>query len=117
VPEARDAEALYARARVFVEATRTGGGTKLKVLNALARGLPVVASPEGVAGLDARPGEHLLVADGDLPFADAVLQALTDEAAWTQLSEAGRGLIRAEYRADVAFAPLSAALGGVATGG
>ena len=50
---------------MLVEATESGGGTKLKILNSLARGLPVVASREAARGLDIVPGEHLLVARND----------------------------------------------------
>src|SRR2546427_216344 len=84
-----DSETLYRRARVFVEATRSGGGTKLKVLNSLARGLPIAASPEAVAGLDVTPGEHLLVASDSVSLAASVVSLLTDEALWGRLSENG----------------------------
>ena len=51
-----DPESLYRVARVLVDATRSGGGTRLKVLNALARGIPVVASTAGGAGARCRFG-------------------------------------------------------------
>jgi exopolysaccharide biosynthesis WecB/TagA/CpsF family protein len=105
-----DAEPLFRRARVFVEASGSGGGTRLKVLNALARGLPVVASPEGAEGLDLVAGEHLLVADDPESMAEAVTRLLADEKQWRSLSERGRALIRRRYLAEVAFAPLDEAL-------
>ena len=111
--DAIDAEALYTRARVFVEATRSGGGTKLKVLNALARGLPVAVSPEGAEGLEVVPGESALVADSDTAFAAAVVRLLTDEVLWQRLSERGRVLIRERYLADAAFGALEESLSGV----
>ena len=115
--DAVDVEALYRRARVFVEATRTGGGTKLKVLNALARGLPVVVSPEGAEGLEVTAGDNLLVAASDTTFAEAAVRLLTDEALWRRLSEGGRTLVRERYVADVAFVQLDEALRGVPAGG
>ena len=109
-----DPELYYRRARVFIEATRSGGGTKLKVLNALARGLPVVASPQAARGLDAVAGEHLLVARGSDSMIEAVLRVLRDQRLWTRLSENGRALVRARYRAKEAYAPLDEVLNGAA---
>jgi glycosyltransferase involved in cell wall biosynthesis len=107
-----DAEPLYRRARLFVEASPTGGGTRLKVLNALARGLPVVASPEGVEGLDAVPGEHLLVANDAESMAEAVCRLTADDGLWEVLSENGRALVRSRYLAEVAYGALDEVLSG-----
>ncbi|MCH7836082.1 MAG: glycosyltransferase [Chloroflexi bacterium] len=107
-----DAEPLYRRARLFVEASRTGGGTRLKVLNALARGLPVVATPEGAEGLDTVPGEHLLVADDAESMAEAVGRLMADDGLWRALSENGRALVRSRYLAQVAYGPLDEVLSG-----
>jgi len=110
VGEVRDAEPLYRRARVLVDATRSGGGTRLKVLNAFARGVPVVASSIAAQGLDATPGEHLLVADADAAMADAIVLLLRDRDRWQALSENARALIRDRYVAEVAFRFLDEAL-------
>lgn len=105
-----DAESLYRRGRLFVEASPTGGGTRLKVLNALARGLPVVASLEGAEGLDAVPGEHLLVAGDAESMAEAVCRLMADDGLWQALSENGRALVRSRYLAEVAYRPLDEVL-------
>jgi glycosyltransferase involved in cell wall biosynthesis len=104
--EVDDPESLYLRSRVMIEVTTSGGGTKLKVLNALARGLPVVASPEAAEGLDVIDGVHLSVAGSDVLVAEAVLRLMTDGDLWKRFSEAGRALVREKYVADVAFQPL-----------
>jgi glycosyltransferase involved in cell wall biosynthesis len=106
-----DAEPLYRRARVFVETTQTGGGTRLKVLNALARGLPTVASVQAAQGLDIVPGDHLLVARDDAALAEAIVLLLTDAARWRVISENGRALVRGKYVAEVAFRALDQVLG------
>lgn len=98
-----DPEPLYQRARAFVEVARGGSGTRLKVLNALARGLPVVTTPEGAEGLDIRPGEHALVASSPPEFSEALAWVATDDAAWTALSDHGRRLVRERYVPDVAY--------------
>ncbi len=105
-----DAELLYGRARLFVEASPAGGGTRLKVLNALARGLPVVASPEGAEGLDAVPGEHLLLVTDAESMAEAVCRLMADDGLWRALSENGRALVRSRYLAEVAYQPLDEVL-------
>ena len=107
-----DAEPLYRRARMFVEASPAGGGTRLKVLNALARGLPVVASAEGTEGLDAVPGEHLLMAADAESMVEAVCRLMADDGLWRALSENGRALVRGRYLAEVAYRPLDEVLSG-----
>jgi glycosyltransferase involved in cell wall biosynthesis len=107
-----DPEPLYRRARVFVEATRSGGGTKLKALNALARGLPTVCSPQAAEGIEATSGEHLLIAPDDESMADAIVRLINDPALWQTLSENGRALVRSRYVAEVAYLPLDEVLSG-----
>jgi glycosyltransferase involved in cell wall biosynthesis len=106
-----DPEPLYRRARVFVETTQTGGGTRLKVLNAMARGLPTVASVQAAQGLDIVPGDHLLVARDDDVLAEAIVLLLTDQARWRVISENGRALVRGKYVAEAAFRALDEVLG------
>lgn len=69
-----------------------GGGTRLKVLEALAAARPLAGTPLGVSGLGVRDGEHALVAERPLDLADAVLALLADHPRATALGAAGRGL-------------------------
>jgi glycosyltransferase involved in cell wall biosynthesis len=108
--EVEDPEALYESARVFVDATQSGGGTRLKVLNALARGIPVVASGLAAQGLDIVPGEHVLVARNEHAMAEAIVSLLHDAARWKILSQNGRALIRSRYVSEVAFRALDEVL-------
>lgn len=101
-----DPEPLYRRARAFIEVSRGGSGTRVKVLNALARGLPVVTTPDGAEGLGIRPGEHALVAFTPSDVSDALVQVMTDDAAWTRLSANGRSLVRERYVPEIAYAVL-----------
>jgi glycosyltransferase involved in cell wall biosynthesis len=82
----------------------------LKVLNAFARGIPVVASTRAAEGLDVSPGEHLLVAKGDAALVDAVISLLRDSERWQGLSENARALVRARYVAEIAYRPLDEAV-------
>ena len=105
-----DDEVLYTRARCFVDVGVGGSGTKVKVLNALARGLPVVTGPDGAAGLEVSSGEHLLVADDRERMVSSLERVLRDEELWTMLSRNGRDLVRRRYMPEVAFGALDEAL-------
>jgi glycosyltransferase involved in cell wall biosynthesis len=105
-----DDEALYARARCFVDVGVGGSGTKVKVLNALARGLPVVTRPDGAAGLEVSPGEHLLVGDDRGGMIASLEFVIQEDAAWESLSRNGRDLVRSRYVPEVAFGALDDAL-------
>ena len=75
----------------------SGSGTRLKVLEAMALGTPVVSTSKGVEGLEVEPGRDLLVADGAAAFADATSRLLGDPALRARLSSAGRALVHARY--------------------
>jgi glycosyltransferase involved in cell wall biosynthesis len=105
-----DDERLYRRARCFVDVAVGGSGSRVKVLNALARGLPVVTTKDGAGGLEVVAGEHLLVADGPEAMASLISRTLTDDALWVGLRDAGRALIRERYVPEVAFGELDRVL-------
>lgn len=89
--------ACFASASAVIAPLLSGGGTKLKVLDAFAAGRAVVATSIGAAGIDAADGEHLLVADGATAFADACVRTLTDADLRESLARNGRALAEAEY--------------------
>lgn len=77
---------------------RFGGGTKIKLLESLAAGLPAVALPESIQGLDARHGEHLLIVDRSLTQWVATLERLADDAALARrLSSAASDFVRRHH--------------------
>jgi glycosyltransferase involved in cell wall biosynthesis len=80
---------------------RSGGGMRVAILEALARGVPVVSTSIGCADLDLQPGEHLLVADTPSDFADAVGLLLRDTDLGLKLAEAGRNRILERYAWNV----------------
>jgi glycosyltransferase involved in cell wall biosynthesis len=87
---------LYARAACALVPLLTGGGSPLKFIEALAHGLPVVATPRGAAGVDAESGRHYLEGDGAEGFARALVEAL-DPARADAVAGAGRALAEREY--------------------
>ena len=82
---------------VFIVPLRSGSGVRVKILNALAMGLPVVSTPVGAEGLDVRSGEHLLIADGAAEFAEAVVRVLRDPELADRLGRMGRELVCEKY--------------------
>ncbi len=90
-----DIAAVYPQARCAVVPLLQGGGSPLKLIEAFAYGLPVVATPRAVAGLDVTPGVDCLVAEGAEAFAEAVTPALREGA--PQVGGAGRTLAQKRY--------------------
>ena len=86
-----------AAAAVAIAPLLVGGGTRLKILEALAMGKAVVTTALGCEGLDVTSGEHLLVADDPGEFADAVIGLLRDDARRARLGAAGRALVEEKY--------------------
>jgi glycosyltransferase involved in cell wall biosynthesis len=66
------------QAALVVVPLRQGGGIRVKVLEALAAGKAVVASPRAVVGLDVVAGEQVVIAESDQEFGDAIVQLLAD---------------------------------------
>ncbi|HEY2535903.1 MAG TPA: glycosyltransferase [Solirubrobacteraceae bacterium] len=93
VPDLADA---YAHASCALAPLLQGGGTPLKLIEALAYGLPVIATPLAVAGLEVREGEHCLVAEGAEEFAAAIVTALGEGVA-RELGLHGRELAAERY--------------------
>jgi glycosyltransferase involved in cell wall biosynthesis len=81
------------QARVLVSPIRLGSGMRLKVLEAMAGGLPVVSTSLGVAGIDAQTGVNCLVADTPELFTQSVEWLLTDSALAERMSQTARELI------------------------
>lgn len=96
-PDVASVAPFLARARVAVVPVRIGSGTRLKALEALAAGRPVVGTTIGLAGLGLEPGRHALVADDPAVMADAILAVLGDDALAGRLAGAGRALVEARY--------------------
>jgi len=91
----------YARADLAVVPIRAGGGTRIKILEAFAHRVPVVATPMGAEGLDVSPGRHLLLGDGPEALAAACLRLLGDAALGRRLATEAGALVRRRYALPV----------------
>jgi len=90
--------ALYDLASVFVFPLRQGRYSRhIKVLNAFARGLPVVMTSWANSGAEAVPGEEALIADTPEAFAECIIRLLRDPALAARIAEGGLRRIRREY--------------------
>lgn len=102
-----DLRPWLARASLYISPLRLGSGIKNKVLEALAAGCPLLATPLSVDGIAVAHGQHALLAQrGDMPA--AALALLRDEALQQRLARAGRQLVEAQYSWDQAAARYSA---------
>jgi GT2 family glycosyltransferase/glycosyltransferase involved in cell wall biosynthesis len=105
-----DLDPLLRACRLSVAPLRFGAGVKGKVNQALAAGLPVVATTCAVEGMALRDGEDVLVADDAEAFAAQVARGCADDALWTRLAAAGRENTRRHFSPDVAKVALSTLL-------
>jgi sugar transferase (PEP-CTERM/EpsH1 system associated) len=91
----------YERSTVCVVPLRAGGGTRLKILEAMALGRPVVSTTIGCEGLDVVDGEHLLIADSPERFAEKTVRLLKDRMLYRHIATNARQLVVARYDWDV----------------
>jgi polysaccharide biosynthesis protein PslH len=85
------------RAAVVIAPLRIGGGTRLKILEAMAMARPVVSTPQGAEGLEVAHGRELLLAESPAAFADEVIRVLEQPALGQQLGAAARTLVEDRY--------------------
>jgi len=97
------------RSRASVVPLRMGGGTRLKIVEALAMAQPVISTTVGCEGIAVTSGHELLLADTPADFAAAVIGVLRDPAQAAALGAAGRALAVSTYSWPVVAQPLLAA--------
>jgi polysaccharide biosynthesis protein PslH len=90
-------DTAIAESAVCVVPLRVGGGTRLKVLQAMALGTPVVATSKGIEGLEVEPERHVLVGETPDTFARQVLRVLSDPNLAGRLAHAAHALVRQQY--------------------
>jgi len=85
---------------------RLGGGTRIKILDALAMGLPVVSTSLGCQGLSLLDGRHILIRDDPESFAEAVVKLVSDDVLANTLRANGRRLVEERYDWGLIFREL-----------
>ena len=92
-----DVRPFLEEADLFVAPLRAGGGTRLKLLEAFAVGLPTVATTVASAGIAVRHGIDLAVADDEETFANEIIRLLDDVSARRAMAESARRLVEERY--------------------
>ena len=89
-------------AAAYIVPIRVGGGTRLKIYEAMAMAKPVISTTVGAEGLPVRDGEHLLIADTPEEFAGAVVRVITDDALARDLGARASRAVRERFGWDKA---------------
>lgn len=92
-----DIKPLIASSTVVLAPLRSGGGTRLKILEAMAMGIPVVATSKGAEGLEVHSGEHLYIADDPVEFSACVITLLRDAGLRDQMAKRARSVLQDKY--------------------
>ena len=93
-------ETYFSKCRVFVAPVRFGSGIKVKVINAMSRGLPVVTTRVGTEGLDVQHMKHIALSETPEDMRNNVNQLLTDKSTWQTIEQNSRILIKDKYTWD-----------------
>ena len=104
-----DVEPFWVGAAALAVPILSGGGVRVKILEAMAMGVPVISTTIGCEGLAVRDGEHLLIADTPQEFAAACATVLKDEKRAYELAYNARQLVVQRYDSKVALRTLDIA--------
>jgi len=107
-----DLKGYYSKCRVFVAPLRFGSGMKVKVINAMYRGIPAVTTPAGVESLEVQDMHHVAIAETQEKMVEACSVLLQDKAKWEVLRDNSRKLVREKYTWDKVFVNLKKAING-----
>jgi len=92
-----DLEQYYRRSRLCIAPLRFGSGIKVKVLNAMCRGIPTVTTSIGSEGLIAENMKQIAIADSTEQMNNAIHKILTGRQIWEKLKKNSRELIKQHY--------------------
>jgi polysaccharide biosynthesis protein PslH len=87
--------------QILVAPLSVGSGTRIKILEAMATGTPVVSTDIGAEGLACSDGENILIANSATELADAAVRLLRDREACFRIGMAGRRLVEEQYSWEV----------------
>jgi len=96
----KDIRSYIAESGISIVPILAGGSTRLKILESMALGTPVVSTSLGAEGLDVRHEENILLADTPADFARQIDRLIQDDDLWHHLSVQGRRLIESHYSAE-----------------
>jgi len=97
VGEVKDVERVYRKSWLMVAPMGSGGGSRTKFFEAMACGLPIVTTPEGIEGIDAKWGKDVFVSKNFEQLARMAIKLLTDKKFRTEAGKSARRLIKEKY--------------------
>lgn len=92
-----DIRPFIAKASVVIVPLRVGGGTRLKILEAMSMGKAIVSTSIGCEGIDVNDDENIIIADSPAVFSEAILKLFSDVCLRDKLGRAGRKLVCQKY--------------------
>ena len=95
-----DVRPYYREALVSAVALRSGGGTRLKILESMALGTPIVSTSIGCEGLEVTNRKNILIANNPRDFADRVIELFISDILWSEIAKNGRMLVEEKYDWD-----------------
>jgi glycosyltransferase involved in cell wall biosynthesis len=95
--EVEDVRPYLANADVAVIPLKVGGGTRLKILEAMAMGIPVISTKLGAEGLDVKEDENILIADDHEDFAQKIYEIITDKQLSKRISDSAIKFVEENY--------------------
>lgn len=101
-----DIKPYFARSGICIVPVLSGGSTRLKIIEAMASGTPVVSTSIGAEGLDVKHEQDILLAERPSQFANSIDRLVNDRALWQRLSAAGRSLVARKYSSDTMYGHL-----------
>jgi glycosyltransferase involved in cell wall biosynthesis len=93
----KNVHSYFRKTGVFVAPIRAGAGVRIKILDALARGLPIVATKRSATGIKVKDGKNICLADKEEDFTNAVVKLLEDEKLCRRISQEGLKFIKENY--------------------
>ena len=97
----RDVKSYIAQSTISIVPIQDAGGTRLKILEAMALGTPVISTRLGAEGLDVTHQLNILLADTPAEFARCIEQLMQNETLWQRISENGRKLVAERYNMSI----------------
>lgn len=111
--EVEDANAFISDKKILIVPLRSGGGIRIKILEAMAAGKLVVSTGVGMQGIEAVSGEHFYVANSARQFAEVIKKILSDKPAAEKVAANGRRLVLTRYRQENIMNSVVAAIEGL----
>lgn len=109
-------ESAMGKGMIFIAPIRIGTGTRLKIVTAMAFGMPVVSTSVGIEGIEASEAEGAIIADTERDFAHALIDLLENREKRYRLGETARRFVEREYTWDIIAKDLFALYEGLLRG-